>query len=100
MSSKADELRSRLPKLAGEMHWGVAFALNKIRELIFIADNMGQEPVQLAWKKGLTDALWQLRAAQDAQMRFDAWAKEVLAQEIDACGLTAEERASVFGPPR
>lgn len=96
--STSDELRSQLPRLAAEMNHGIEFALERIRAAMKLADHT-EGQTGLAWKKGLTDALLQLRPAADAQQRFNRWCQDVLAQEVDACGLTAEERQNITGRP-
>jgi hypothetical protein len=92
MNSKSDELRSQLPLLAGEMSAGIRDALAEIRAARKLADQPD------AWRKGVDDALRLMRPAEEAHQRFIAWIEQVLAQEVDHCGLTAAEREAVFGP--
>jgi hypothetical protein len=92
----SDELRMRLPALAAQMYEAIDVALAKIRQASRLADHTAGD-VGLAWKKGLEDSLKLLRPAQDAHDQFEKWMKDVLDQEVDQCGLTAEERDALFG---
>lgn len=95
MGNKSDELRSALPAVAAEMDHAIGDALRQIRAALRIAEHT-QGEVGWAWKKGLSDALLLLRPARDAQARYERWRADVLAQDVDACGLTADERAAML----
>jgi hypothetical protein len=107
--SNADELRSKLPTLAREMYEAIEFSLTQLREArrhdaaqLEAAANGHALPQHLltrivAHKKGLDDALLVLRAAQEAHEKFQTWMSEVIDLEPDHCGVTAEERAMLFG---
>lgn len=94
---KGDELRSRLTRCAGELDFAVATAINAIR---IAKRSAPPDPIGAAWQKGLTDALAFLRLADEAHQRFTQWMKDVVAQEPDACGLTADERAMLLQTTR
>jgi hypothetical protein len=101
MSLKGDQLRSRLPRLAAELDEAVHCGLVSIYRA---ANAMPHEPLNEAerqrdadWRKGLRDALTMMQSAQLADRRFRDWLNEVIAQEVDHCGLTRAEREELLG---
>lgn len=95
MSAKSDELRERLPGIAAEMGTGIGYALTEICRALAEAERVeGAEAAM--YRKGLRDALTVMRRAKDGHDRFKAWLDDVLAEEPDACGLTASERNDVL----
>lgn len=94
--SKSDELRARLPRLAGELDYAIKESLEHIRDALRRAPTPNTD-LERGWRKGLLDALTLLKPAHQAREQFRAWMDEVTAQEIDHCGLTAEEREMVLG---
>jgi hypothetical protein len=96
MNSKSDELRSQLPHIAAELAESIRVSLEQIRAARALAGD-GKHESSAAWRQGLDDALKILRPAQDAHGRFLNWIRDVLEQEVDQCGLTAEEREVLFG---
>lgn len=95
--NQSDQLRSQLPRLAAELDEGIEQALLRIRQARRMVQHDSAE-ADRAWRKGLHDALTLLRPAQDAHERFRNWMRQVIAAEVDACGLTREERDALTAP--
>ncbi len=91
---KSDELRSRVVELAREFHQAAANALERIRNLTHAVDQLppNQWHVAGAYRKAVSDALAMLRPVQETGRQYEQWLAEVMQQDPDACGLTAEER--------
>ena len=94
--SNSDELRTRLVRLAAEMDYGIEIAVRTIRDAHNAAKHTDGSDRAAGYLKGVADALTLLRSADEAQKRFAKWCADVVAAEVDACGLTAAERQVIL----
>jgi hypothetical protein len=105
MSSNGDKLRQQLVPIVAELDCSVTVGMAKLRKALDEAKRLHQRrgvdddgytsAARHGWITGVEDALKMLRPAQEAHDRFTAWLREVELQEVDHCGLTAEERATL-----